>query len=689
MSWVSRAVAVAFALLLAPSFAWAQCNLNNYPPPPGGGVITGNCTVAVNPVATDLLLGWQGGNTAGSRDRVFTLSQIQTYVLSGGTGGGPFLPLTGGTLTGSLNVGGATGLGTNSAVWVTATGGAQATLGTGGAGVNLTTNLRSKGTGFVQLGSDAFSAVQIQPAASNGGILTIAQPTTAGATNLIGISTSNATIGGLNFTSPTLVTRNWTYSGTAASSILNRPFSLNAVVGGNSANTDGYGINAINTTYTAFSTSFGARALQILSNLGAGSVMQPMVGASVRLSQTAQPATSTTLAWAPSTAYVIGNMVLNDKKAYWATVAGTSAGSGGPTGTGGAIVDGGVTWKYASVALYAQQQIGLDITNASSFNLGGTATGAVGANWAAVLGSHLLPAATFYSEANVLELDDNNEAAPRRSFTLGLVKVGVQGSVYDYGLSFAGSGGANTWRNPIMFRNAVDPNGVAIAAVDQGSGALQTMAGFMDLLSVDATGQNTQAGWTVQGGGGFLIRGPNSQWRGNGDFQIGNASLAISANALTIDTTYQLLTAFGALAGGNFWTTGDIAVDDFGNLAAVTAVAGVPTALNIAGRRKTYVDTASVPGGVVNWWPVHVGQFKDDTGGLIPIAGFTTATETYSVGTTLNFGTAAATIINIGRAASTTTITGTIKAGASTGVSCGPGAPTVGFTTVNGLVTAC
>jgi len=52
-------------------------------------------------------------------------------------------------------------------------------------------------------------------------------------------------------------------------------------------------------------------------------------------------------AWAVSTAYELNRMVENDTgKIYVCTVAGTSAGSGGPTGTGSGIVDGTVTWDY-------------------------------------------------------------------------------------------------------------------------------------------------------------------------------------------------------------------------------------------------------------------------------------------------------------------------------------------------------
>jgi hypothetical protein len=52
-------------------------------------------------------------------------------------------------------------------------------------------------------------------------------------------------------------------------------------------------------------------------------------------------------AWVNSTAYAVGVLVLNDtNKIYECVTAGTSAGSGGPTGTGSAITDGTVVWSY-------------------------------------------------------------------------------------------------------------------------------------------------------------------------------------------------------------------------------------------------------------------------------------------------------------------------------------------------------
>ena len=52
--------------------------------------------------------------------------------------------------------------------------------------------------------------------------------------------------------------------------------------------------------------------------------------------------------WAASTAYLLNQHVINDSsKVYKCTTAGTSAGSGGPTGTAGSgITDGSAVWGY-------------------------------------------------------------------------------------------------------------------------------------------------------------------------------------------------------------------------------------------------------------------------------------------------------------------------------------------------------
>ena len=55
-------------------------------------------------------------------------------------------------------------------------------------------------------------------------------------------------------------------------------------------------------------------------------------------------------AWAISTAYTVGQKVTNGSNIYTCITAGTSAGSGGPTGTGTSIADNTVVWSYTSAA---------------------------------------------------------------------------------------------------------------------------------------------------------------------------------------------------------------------------------------------------------------------------------------------------------------------------------------------------
>jgi hypothetical protein len=68
-------------------------------------------------------------------------------------------------------------------------------------------------------------------------------------------------------------------------------------------------------------------------------------------------------AWVASKAYVANDHVTNDGgKLYRCTSGGTSASSGGPTGTGSSITDGTVTWQYLEPA--AQMTIQNIVVNA-------------------------------------------------------------------------------------------------------------------------------------------------------------------------------------------------------------------------------------------------------------------------------------------------------------------------------------
>lgn len=66
-------------------------------------------------------------------------------------------------------------------------------------------------------------------------------------------------------------------------------------------------------------------------------------------------------AWAASTAYALTQQVSLGGRVYKCVTAGTSAGSGGPTGTGTGITDGTAVWDYVGVV-----DIVLDNTNVAN-----------------------------------------------------------------------------------------------------------------------------------------------------------------------------------------------------------------------------------------------------------------------------------------------------------------------------------
>lgn len=78
--------------------------------------------------------------------------------------------------------------------------------------------------------------------------------------------------------------------------------------------------------------------------VAAGSVAGTAAGVEFATDEDATIASLT--AWAGATAYLLNDRRRNASRCYIVTVAGTSAGSGGPTTTDSAIVDGTVTWRY-------------------------------------------------------------------------------------------------------------------------------------------------------------------------------------------------------------------------------------------------------------------------------------------------------------------------------------------------------
>lgn len=91
-----------------------------------------------------------------------------------------------------------------------------------------------------------------------------------------------------------------------------------------------------------------------------------------------------TISWTASTVYTVGNLVVNGANSYVCTVAGTSDVAGGPTGQGVGIVDASVTWSFlegnwTALTLYAAgAQVKTNANRLYVCTIGGTSAGAGG-----------------------------------------------------------------------------------------------------------------------------------------------------------------------------------------------------------------------------------------------------------------------------------------------------------------------
>jgi len=91
----------------------------------------------------------------------------------------------------------------------------------------------------------------------------------------------------------------------------------------------------------------------------------------------------TTTAWVASTLYYVGTNVVNGSQCYQCTIQGTSASSGGPTGTGTNITDGTAHWRSINNGYYGEVPVnefrvtapyhpGIIINNLTKASYGGT-----------------------------------------------------------------------------------------------------------------------------------------------------------------------------------------------------------------------------------------------------------------------------------------------------------------------------
>lgn len=80
--------------------------------------------------------------------------------------------------------------------------------------------------------------------------------------------------------------------------------------------------------------------------------------------------------WQASTAYALTQQVNNGGNVYKCTTAGTSASSGGPTGTGSGITDGTAVWAYVEPADLTMDNTSVSIgqtINATAISISGIA----------------------------------------------------------------------------------------------------------------------------------------------------------------------------------------------------------------------------------------------------------------------------------------------------------------------------
>ncbi len=166
---------------------------------------------------------------------------------------------------------------------------------------------------------------------------------------------------------------------------------------------------------------------------------------------------ATLVAWAPTTAYVIGDRRTNAARSYVCITAGTSAGSGGPTTTAADITDGTAHWRYmgegAAAADAAAESVDDGPIVATSGSITSITTPVGG--WSSVI--NLLDADlgnTIESDAQ-LRLRRELELSTAGSATLDAIRAAV--------LEIDGVTGCRVFHNPT---DATDADGVPPHAVE-------------------------------------------------------------------------------------------------------------------------------------------------------------------------------------------------------------------------------
>lgn len=204
-------------------------------------------------------------------------------------------------------------------------------------------------------------------------------------------------------------------------------------------------------------------------------------------------------AWAGTTAYVVNATVRNGSNFYRCTTAGTSAGAGGPSGTGTAITDGTVVWTYAGDIVSASSSDGdsepyrVVYRNCSIFdystgttNLGGNFEGTTRIKYTAgTPGPHLAPqnikGRYVYNDVEQFigskTFDWPSIAAAGVSTTTVTVPLAKVGDQRNYTATMS-----NGWGGLIAFCEVTADNTVTVTAFNPTAGAVDRASGTLSVV---------------------------------------------------------------------------------------------------------------------------------------------------------------------------------------------------------------
>lgn len=495
--------------------------------------------VATLVASTDIIALDQGGmigfpGTATTRQA--TLAQIF------GTGpGAGFLPLIGGTITGTLNANGAgTGLAVAHNVTIGGTLGITGAV-TVSAGITAATGtdqtLTTGGAGNAwRIGNGGFGNAFSVTSGVGGNTYGAASPNTALVNNLLSAGRYNTSTNTVTFSGSVAVPPVLDITSNLAGS--------SAVVGGTTLFIAKVGAPSDNVNVTDANGSIGT--LGLITNHGGTVFTGNRHGLAVQMNWNTA---------SPGGGYLVG---------MGAIVV--------PNINAGGIVTGFGTTQFGAGSVF-------------------------GANaWA-----RAATGATFFGQIVGAEFNASIQTGSSSSRFALLQVVGtsdhvVHGTNVDAGIIIGMQSGAVIGvKNSILLgdytaRWISDPNGYLIQT--QGNRAVANlMAGGIDLNQTLASGSGPE-------GGGFYWRSPGAQVLDAGA-QIGYGLINNNANGLLIDATYkQMATAAGSItvaAGGSGFTTGDLVVDTYGNALIVTAAAGVVTGVSSVVSRGWQVSPPADP----------------------------------------------------------------------------------------------